>query len=106
MTTNHTPGPWTVSEGATGERTVIWAKGAYLARIDGNCGQSQADREANAAHIVRCVNAHDELVAALEAITAAVDSWQDDDQPMDASDFIALIETTAENARNVLAGQS
>ena len=45
-------------------------------------------------------------VDALAMFVRAVDSWQDDGQPMDASDFIALIETTAENARNVLAGQA
>ena len=45
-------------------------------------------------------------IDALAMFVRAVDSWQDDDEPQDASDFIALIETTAENARNVLAGQS
>lgn len=40
---------------------------------------------------------------ALQMFINAVDSWQDDGQPQDSSDFIATIETTAENARNALA---
>jgi hypothetical protein len=61
---NHTPNPW-------------------LADVDGGlmvenddpdqppCELGKLHFPADAAHIVRCVNAHDELVAALEAIDFA-----------------------------------
>lgn len=55
-TTTHTPTPWTVS-------------GDYIQGIGQICLSETAEEDvANAAHIVRCVNAHDALVAALRTI--------------------------------------
>jgi hypothetical protein len=46
-------------------------------------------------------------IDALAMFVRAVDSWQDaPEADRIGSEFIALIETTAENARNVLAGQA
>ena len=45
-------------------------EGTYLARMRGvGRGATHAEQQANAAFIVRAVNCHDQLVAALEAIT-------------------------------------
>lgn len=67
MTTNHTPTPWHAA-GVT-----VYAPAGHTARAtvaDTTCcgSMTRAEDEANAAHIVRCVNAHDELVAALRVI--------------------------------------
>jgi len=52
---------------------------------------------------VQAMYAASDLLAAAQMFVAAVDMWQDDDNPMDGSDFIALCETTAENARAAIA---
>ncbi len=56
MSAAHTPTPWKVVE----QNQVIHAEGD-------NCHLMVADcfTRGNAAHIVKCVNAHDELVAAV-----------------------------------------
>jgi hypothetical protein len=61
--TQHTPTPWHVNK--DDPAAIFNSMGGYVTRIDGNAVQTRAAIEANAAHIVRCVNAHDELVAAL-----------------------------------------
>jgi len=66
MTTQHTPTPWHV---AKDDPTAIFnSMGGYITRIDGNAVQTRAAIEGNTAFIVRACNAHDELVAALQAI--------------------------------------
>ena len=46
-------------------------EGTYLARMRGvGRGATHAEQQANAAFIVRAVNCHDQLVAALEAVRA------------------------------------
>ena len=60
----HTPTPWRVTERSGGP-----------SGYDVMCGtirMAASQREREAAHIVKCVNAHDELVAALREI--AMDS--------------------------------
>jgi phosphohistidine swiveling domain-containing protein len=67
---SHTPTPWKIASDtgpcviSNGEREI------------GECyedGETQvAEDEANAAHIVKCVNAHGELVAALERIRGLI----------------------------------
>jgi hypothetical protein len=71
MTTNHTPTPWYASF-AYGNGSALHVGGMILqgpqclTKIE---PPMDADTlQANAAHIVRCVNAYDELVAALEEI--------------------------------------
>lgn len=61
MNTKHTPGPWMVGDDArlpTG-RTIRSTKRIYIADVE--C-------EANAAFIVRAVNAHADLVAACKGL--------------------------------------
>lgn len=61
----HTKGKWTIKCG------VDWEDNAYYNINDGKQGYYEA--EANAAHIVKCVNAHDELVKALELVLTTAD---------------------------------
>ena len=69
MTTKHTPTPWEITNSGydgnliykiqigTNSRTV-----AYAYSTD---GRKQDEQVANAVHILKCVNLHDELVAGL-----------------------------------------
>ena len=63
MTTNHTPGPWHVDT-YCGKVAVLAEGSAVVA----TCGNDSA----NAAHIVRCVNERDELLAALHWAESAL----------------------------------
>ena len=58
----HTPTPWAVDHDA------ISAQGQHIAGCIGLDGDDYATQKANAAHIVRCVNAHDDLVSALQMV--------------------------------------
>lgn len=80
MNMPHTPTPWFVYcaeiKSVANPRKVIcdpWD--AYEDNGTRRRLLSIDEREANAAHIVRCVNSHDELVAALAALTVYVDSY-------------------------------
>ena len=75
METKHTPTPWKAEKG----RTVMHVTGQHFVvcqiSTTGYRGDTPEDKrmyaeraEANAAFIVRAVNAHDELVAALEDV--------------------------------------
>ena len=77
METKHTPTPWKAEKG----RTVMHVTGQHFGvcqiSTTGYRGDTPEDKrmyaeraEANAAFIVRAVNAHDELVAALEDVRA------------------------------------
>lgn len=73
----HTPTPWLVTQSGACE-TLIRAEGPHGKKIAStfvsSYGGTNRDsyirgiktNEANAEHIVKCVNAHDELVAALK----------------------------------------
>lgn len=68
MKTQHTPTPWHYNGG---KKIYIYSShrnGAYCAEINttSDNGDKIRDAEANAAHIVKCVNLHDELVEALD----------------------------------------
>jgi hypothetical protein len=70
MTAQHTPTPW----------QVITVRGATQVSGNGKIIASIVQpAEANAAHIVRCVNAHDELVAALQLAQKVLDALALDD---------------------------
>ena len=75
MTTAHTPTPWHSYEksGVPTEVLVRWRVGNPRFCIAGIAlsGDSRID-EANAAHIVACVNAHDALVARVAELEAAL----------------------------------
>lgn len=64
--TKHTPGPWALDE----YKSVVDEKGqTVLANgfsMVMSYGEDQKVAKANAAHIVKCVNMHDELVEALK----------------------------------------
>lgn len=64
MKTTHSPLPWKI------DHNMVGIGGVKVAGVEGvaNCG---IQGDANAALIVRAVNAHAELVAALEGITIA-----------------------------------
>lgn len=81
---NHTPTPWRLAEGLErGDRTrqFIWPDAETREeREDGslyciatvNAREHVETMEANAAHIVRCVNAHGKLVEALDALIVGI----------------------------------
>jgi hypothetical protein len=80
VSAKHTPAPWRISE----QSPTIIKQNLRLAGIDGgvligsasghpNSGFFPSDEEAlaNARRIVQCVNAHDELVATLQAVNVS-----------------------------------
>lgn len=75
----HTPGPWRTAAWSSHGTTSILSGGPglrntiYVAECSTSLG-SELD-EANAAHIVKCVNAHDELVAALRGMERFFGQW-------------------------------
>lgn len=72
MTTNHTPTPWHVASDGLTIKECCDSDRAFpftVAKVD---DVSRTDR-ANASHIVRCVNSHDALVAALENLVETHD---------------------------------
>jgi hypothetical protein len=63
---SHTPGPWEVD----GE-TIYGPDGYLIASVIPYYPENVEKQAANARRIVQCVNAHDELVAALRHIAGA-----------------------------------
>jgi hypothetical protein len=67
MTTKHTPAPWKYRKARNVERPFIIIDCTkinpyFVAELNGGCDDTA---KANAEHIVKCVNLHDELVAGL-----------------------------------------
>lgn len=60
--TKHTPTPWVSVGGCIETVDDTLNDGFYIATVYG------ADYAANAAHIVKCVNMHDELVATIKEL--------------------------------------
>ena len=61
--TKHTPTPWRVIKNGR----IVWHKGGDIGEIvvrSGNYDEAQA----NAEHIVKCVNSHDALIEALKGL--------------------------------------
>lgn len=83
MQTTHTPTPWRVYKDID-PRTYLHTKfvgvaGPLKTVQVALCGKlSNTEAEANAAHIVRCVNSHAALVEALRMCVAA---WQQEGEP-------------------------
>ena len=97
--TKHTPTPWwTESERRPekhgDQKTTITQKDFDIASCFGT-GETAEDG-ANAAHIVHCVNLHDELVAALENLVAVSEP--------DETGFVCTsdVERVLDEARGVL----
>ena len=78
----HTPTPWIIEHGHMQQHTDI----RYWQITDGQdaiCNNQfcfARDSEANAAHIVKCVNMHDELVEALKLAHNGIVSYSRDDK--------------------------
>ena len=73
---NHTPTPWQISSANAFHRAMIFAYPAH--KQTAVAALTEGDNaDANAAHIVRCVNSHDELVAALEWLVNCADPNND-----------------------------
>jgi hypothetical protein len=108
MTATHTPTPWRNPPLSVTVRGPDNCKICDCHLVGATLNSTRGD-EANAAHIVRCVNAHDRLVAALRDATAYVELFTGDgvrEQPsadvrFPNGDFDA--EKIAANARAVLA---
>ena len=79
MKTAHTPGQWQIDAGEGKFKLVD----ANLEHITYLCesryidGREDDEALANARHIVQCVNAHDDLVAALEKIIGVLEYQPD-----------------------------
>lgn len=63
MKTQHTPTPWIVTKGNLLDNFISEKNGSQTIAETRNL---QGNAKANAAHIVKCVNLHDELVEAFE----------------------------------------
>jgi hypothetical protein len=73
----HTPGTWEAQAYTGHARTTILAEdGTAIAETSG-FGRPADECAVDAAHIVRCVNAHDALVAALRECMSCMDSLRD-----------------------------
>lgn len=64
----HTPTPWIVENNGSARSVPIFKDQDHIASV-WNVGEGHGGRHANAAHIVKCVNAHDALVSALKSVT-------------------------------------
>lgn len=121
-----TPTPWVVDYGLTVGHIKSVPQDAIpgvtgtptVARYDIDYGRKGVsyptdEQRANAAHIVKCVNHHDELVAALNAITAAYvgerdclyESVTDYDGNIDPEEAatVAAMDKVIDEARAILA---
>lgn len=79
MSGKHTPTPWVELYRAEYGAVLVGADGRPVCSL--NSGWAMSPRAENVEHIVRCVNAHDELVAALDAlvgIRAGTDATHED----------------------------
>ncbi len=94
----HTPIPWVFREAAN--LTRIWGPGSYPADYPvASCERIEETAEqhnANAQHIVRCVNSHDDLLAACKSLLAHCI----DDLPVLPAEY----QTAVDKARAAIAG--
>lgn len=75
MKTQHTPTPWKAIIPEMLPPYITGADGIPLADAV-RYGQKRETHVANAVHIVKCVNMHDELVRALENIVSIEPGWE------------------------------
>lgn len=64
MSTKHTQTPWKVTQ----DNGIVAADGQSVACVSSHIRRDWDVKKANAAHIVRCVNSHDDLLAALKEL--------------------------------------
>ena len=106
MSGAHTPTPWMVGSAPMGKYAQIQSLGNGFLKIAAVA--PSADRNSNAAHIVKCVNAHDELVAALRNLIGAASIAPSGDggystDGVYGTDGILAIHLAVSDARAVLA---
>lgn len=76
MSAEHTPTPWAIVDSTEIISTDEAAREEFGVIADTNLmGPKTEQQAADTDFIVRCVNAHDELVAALEAVEKAIDDY-------------------------------
>ncbi len=98
----HTPTPWALNTDDIPPTIYAEVNQHCIAILDDSSGAYKFDDvatcEANATHIVRCVNSHEALVKALEELTATIDAGRK------SADYVALQEhRVMRNARAALA---
>lgn len=86
----HTPTPWHV-RAIMESRDIVSETGVLIAEVS----NEENGREANARHIVHCVNSHDDLVEALKFVLTAFNEFED---ILDCSEVIAGISSPAKLA--------
>ena len=106
----HTPTPWHVYE--KDPFVICEGGGGSIGIIEaGYPGVSEAEQIANAAYVVHCVNVHDDLVKALEAIIESADAPHahrgaratDHDYSLPWEDYTEIPDDDLNNARAALA---
>jgi hypothetical protein len=90
----HTPTPWKRAGRQPDNHgvNIVDYRGFLVAQARA-AGGGWSDAKSNAAHIVRCVNAHDELVAALRSLAEQVHQFninEDGDYP-DCNEAFAVL---------------
>lgn len=98
MSAAHTPTPWTEDEGFIFEGDIVGghqANGLYEPGHQICNGPRLAERKANAAYIVKCVNAHDELVEALTENLSAFCEIERASLPGETRDVLNRVITAA-----------
>jgi len=96
-TATHTPTPWRVGGHCQPFQivhSVRIANGTFVNDSVAYVPETREEYEANAAHIVRCVNAHDRLVAALRIAMSVIKAHhaESDVRLKDARALLAEIE--------------
>jgi hypothetical protein len=62
----HTPTPWKIGTDSEGHQPMVYSERGHEILICSLYSRSVAEAQANAAHIVKCVNGHEALVEALK----------------------------------------
>lgn len=85
----HTPTPWHVNDADESHVIIQDDKGEYVAHVaDPYFSVASGKCAKRAAHIVRCVNAHDALVAALKRLVENVEAADD---PLSLMHYLAVV---------------
>jgi type IV secretory pathway VirB10-like protein len=109
-TQKHTPTPWRASKARKSSNFGAYVAfvqtvdpASVLAKVSGGPTDDREVAEANAAFIVRAVNAHDDLVKALGELADAIEEDQSSDPDMPSHGDTALrLERAVEGARAAL----
>lgn len=72
----HTPAPWKVFYATNNDQLIIGVgqeTGEGIIASNGSFWGTDAEAKANAEHVVKCVNAHDSLLDALELVKSQLE---------------------------------